>query len=103
MTPHEVIKDSLEKFEEKYKEVWSSKYSQFIRIPDGIKGNMVSDIKSSHLSLLLSVKEMVDVARKNCIEPSGWDDISNHNRGRIEGIEYIQSLLDSEINKIKEL
>ena len=65
--------------------------------------SFIEHLKSSHLSLLLSVKEMVDVARKNCIEPSGWDDISNHNRGRIEGIEYIQSLLDSEINKIKEL
>ena len=65
--------------------------------------SFIEHLKSSHLSLLLSVKEMVDVARKNCIEPSGWDDISNHNRGRIEGIEYIQSLLDSEINKIKEI
>ena len=65
--------------------------------------SFIEHLKSSHLSLLLSVKEMVDVARKNCIEPSRWDDISNHNRGRIEGIEYIQFLLDSEINKIKEI
>ena len=65
--------------------------------------SFIEHLKSSHLSLLLSVKEMVDVARKNCIEPSGWYDISNHNSGRIEGIEYIQFLLDSEINKIKEI
>ena len=100
MTPHEVVKDSLEKFEKEY---------DFINDEDEYTldkydvESFIEHLKSSHLSLLLSVKEMVDVARKNCIEPSGWDDISNHNRGRIEGIEYIQSLLDSEINKIKEI
>ena len=99
MTPHEVIKDSLEKFEERFKDSFSGgDMNEWERAKP-----IIEYLKSSQLSLLLSVKEMVDVARKNCIEPSGWDDISNHNRGRIEGIEYIQSLLDSEINKIKEI
>lgn len=33
-----------EKFNGKYKEVWNSKHSSFIRIPDGIKNNMVKDL-----------------------------------------------------------
>ena len=70
-------------------------------------------VKSSHLSLLLSVKEMVDkmvvntpneVALLNKELPTTLQtNYYNQAVGYVDAIEDLQSLLDSEINKIKEL
>ena len=110
MTPHEVVKNSLEKFEKEY---------DFINDEDEYTldkydvESFIEHLKSSHLSLLLSVKEMVDkmvvntpneVALLNKELPTTLQtNYYNQAVGYVDAIEDLQSLLDSEINKIKEL
>ena len=75
--------------------------------------SFIEHLKSSHLSLLLSVKEMVDkmvvntpneVALLNKELPTTLQtNYYNQAVGYVDAIEDLQSLLDSEINKIKEL
>lgn len=77
MTPHEVVKESVEKLD---------KYLEKMEM-DGFK--IDEYLIKSNLSLLISVKEMVDNAE--------------HLETGIVDINYLQSLLDTEINKIKEL
>ena len=95
MTPHEVVKNSLEKFEKEY---------DFINDEDEYTldkydvESFIEHLKSSHLSLLLSVKEMVG-KRKECYEPT-YEEID---KGIVLGMSEVESLLDSEINKIKEM
>ena len=109
MTPHEVIKDSLEKFEERFKDSFSGgDMNEWERAKP-----IIEYLKSSQLSLLLSVKEMVDkmvvntpneVALLNKELPTTLQtNYYNQAVGYVDAIEDLQSLLDSEINKIKEL
>ena len=116
MTPHEVIKDSLEKFEKEY---------DFINDEDEYTldkydvESFIEHLKSSHLSLLLSVKEMVETKKK---DTSFWEkDLTPEEKllkaiyskeeylakeycdGYNQALSDLQSLLDSEINKIKEI
>lgn len=39
------MKTMRERFDEQFTSVWNSKHSEFIRIPDGIKSNMMDFIK----------------------------------------------------------
>jgi len=88
MTPHEVIKDSLEKFEERFKDSFSGgDMNEWERAKP-----IIEYLKSSQLSLLLSVKEMAEKRLETALH---WE-VRNE-------LEDLQSLLDTEINKIKEL
>ena len=106
MTPHEVVKDSLEKFEERFKDSFSGgDMNEWERA-----GPIIEHLKSSHLSLLLSVKEMVEQQKNNPQEISNMLAGSENNKfvafkfiGANEMIDNLQSFLDTEINKIKEL
>ena len=53
-------KEILEKFDEKYKEVWNSELSKFVRIPEGIKGNMLRDISDALYSQVEVIKGMIE-------------------------------------------
>ena len=98
MTPHEVVKDSLEKFEERFKDSFSGgDMNEWERA-----GPIIEHLKSSHLSLLLSVKEMVESRKEEMFQ------LWRKTREQVYEIrymedEYLQSLLDEEINKVKEL
>lgn len=59
--------------------------------------------KSSQLSLLLSVKEVVDKKLKVAKSKNPFGGFEDSTRAEIETLSDIQSLLDSEINKVKEL
>ena len=97
MTPHEVVKDSLEKFEKEY---------DFINDEDEYTldkydvESFIEHLKSSHLSLLLSIKEMVDKQYDTCIYNGRQFRIENETTRVLDNL---QSLLDEEINKVKEL
>ena len=111
MTPHEVIKDSLEKFEKEY---------DFINDEDEYTldkydvESFIEHLKSSQLSLLLSVKEMVESKKKNNISFENNEDAADYGKiydamyyaedtGYDKALSDLQSLLDTEINKVKEL
>lgn len=51
------IEEEVKKFEEKYTSVWNSRHSEFIRIPDGIKGNMVKEFHDSLTRISLQSRE----------------------------------------------
>ena len=115
MTPHEVVKNSLEKFEERFKDSFSGgDMNEWERAKP-----IIEYLKSSHLSLLLSVKEMVETKKK---DTSFWEkDLTPEEKllkaiyskeeylakeycdGYNQALSDLQSLLDSEINKIKEI
>ena len=96
MTPHEVVKDSLEKFEERFKDSFSGgDMNEWERA-----GPIIEHLKSSHLSLLLSIKEMVDKQYDTCIYNGRQFRIENETTRVLDNL---QSLLDEEINKVKEL
>lgn len=94
MKPHEVIKENLDKvineLEENFKEYFTDGYpfENYIAIKNSTKLELV-------ISILLSVKEMVKAQIP--------DFETRFNMGYIQAVEKIQSLLDEEINKIKEL
>lgn len=111
MTPHEVIKDSLEKFDEKFCSFNLSGDERCEKcLHKSFDGSPVADycgsvdeyikdyLKSSQLSLLLSVKGMCE-QYKNYYNPMG----DERNKGKHEAMSDLQSLLDEEINKVKEL
>jgi len=50
MTTH--LEEATEIFDLKYKEVWNSKISAFVPIPQGIKSNMIKDIVLFHIAYL---------------------------------------------------
>lgn len=97
MTPHEVIKNNIEKFKH-LKDC--DKEDVGYHCDDC--GNAVKDyLKSSYLSLLLSVKEMVESSKVIDITQDGLQigDASAYN----QALSDLQSLFDEEINKAKEL
>ena len=131
MTPHEVIKDSLEKLPDltcingamsfgTVETPCSGRETgecgsrcQNEQTYDEAMKELVEHIQSSQLSLPLSVKEMVDkmvvntpneVALLNKELPTTLQtNYYNQAVGYVDAIGDLQSLLDSEINKIKEL
>jgi len=96
MKPHEVIKENLEEFEQEFKFISHTKLIAGEHLVSPYGNVLIKDyLKSSQLSLLLSVKEMVKAQIP--------DFETRFNMGYIQAIEKIQLLLDEEINKIKEL
>jgi len=49
-----------ERFDEKFTTVWNSKHSEFIRIPDGIKGNMLDFIDQEISSAVTKREEELE-------------------------------------------
>lgn len=119
MTPYEVVKESIDKMRliEDLLSVVSDcdlldteDVENFYRNADRIiNGSKIDNawkalklkgtLKSSQLSFLLSVKEMVIDNKRNypMVDEPEW------RKGYTEALEDIQSLLDTEINKIKEI
>ena len=98
MTPHEVVKDSLEKFEKEY---------DFINDEDEYTldkydvESFIEHLKSSHLSLLLSVKEMVESRKEEMFQ------LWRKTREQVYEIrymedEYLQSLLEEQKKELIE-
>lgn len=55
----------LEEFDKKFETVWSTKHSEFIRIPDGIKGNMIKFIQQRFVSKRELMKKLESMKRNN--------------------------------------
>lgn len=91
MTINETIKNNLKNFEEI---VMKDGYYKSMSKPDSKEF-----IKSSQVSLLLSVKEMVLDNKRNypMVDEPEW------RRGYTEALSDLQAFLDEEINKIKAL
>lgn len=77
MTPEQFIKQ----FDNRYTDVWSSKHLEFIRIPDGIKGNIKKDLITTIIAVL---KEQLDVVGE--IDVPYFEPSDIHESGRIVGI-----------------
>ena len=93
------LEEEKEKFEEEF---GSTVDARNIPYWSGKKDEMTELLKSSQLSLLLSVKEMVESRKEEMFQ------LWRKTREQVYEIrymedEYLQSLLDEEINKVKEL
>ena len=59
------LQETLRSFDSKYTEVWNSKHSSFIPIPQGIKDNMLKDIIQSHIDMWeVEKREMEELMEK---------------------------------------
>jgi len=81
-----VIEESLKEFEEKFTSVWSSKHSELIRIPDGIKGNIKSHISATITNVLTAIEKEVKGKKK--------DGTSLYGQVTGEPMQYNQALSD---------
>lgn len=99
MTPHEVVKNSLEEFD-------NQKLIQACHCK-GCCGQIKKYFIDSQLSLLYREKEMVESKKKNEIMSDRETMTTLYTNRKIEGYNQalldLQSLLDTEINKVKEL
>ena len=127
MSPHEVIKNSIEKFHQKWNECNCEQGFDIGQCHNAssdtgqqyAEHDIADYLKSSQLSLLLSVKEMVETKKK---DTSFWEkDLTPEEKllkaiyskeeylakeycdGYNQALSDLQSFLDTEINKIKEL
>lgn len=107
MIPHEVIKKNIEKFEENRSLVVCSTIKDedenICPLTDIDATNKLHRdfFIDSQLSLLLSVKEMVESQMFEDSAQGGQ--FSMHTDGYNNALEDLQSLLDIEINKVKEI
>lgn len=93
----ETIEEILKKFDNKYKEVWSSRYSSFIRIPDGIKGNMLKDISSA---LTQTHNNAIKLAAEKINKFMPTEDEQDDND---DGERYVAPVLNQAIKNINNL
>jgi len=107
MTPHEVIKNSISQ----------EMLASYFHSDDIDIGDIGEYVKNNNLSLLLSVKEMVESKKRDnvfvpdhtpsmhgglvCRDCGGQEDCKCEAYN--EALSDLQSLLDEEINKVKEL
>ena len=107
MTPHEVVKNSLEKFEKLIE--YNHGNGDIILKTEVFydKQKLKQFIIDSQLTLLLSVKEMVESRKKKEIMSDRDTMTTIHanykTRGYNQALSDLKSILDSEINKIKEI
>lgn len=57
--PHTTKKEIEERFSEKFTSVWNSKHCEFIRIPEGVKGNMFEFIHQVRYQDLTDIIEEI--------------------------------------------
>lgn len=100
MTPNEVIKDTVTIVEPCYLNVSINEWMEMKEHGVLMK---VKEIEEEKLSLLLSIKEMVGKNRGKYIRYNTTTHEIEDSKGYDQCIEELQSLLDIEINKIKEL
>ena len=108
MKPHEVIKESLENFEVEYPVTKFASALRGMSFQMELRRDFKKTIIDSQLSLLLSVKEVVDKMKENnyCDNHELCDGCCGSHCcdvGYDKAKSDFQLLLDEEINKIKEL